>query len=397
MTLKTTSISFHSTILLISLFCCLAGCHSKTSQNEEQTATTEKKNDYSEKIQINHAKGFSIQYFDHYKVVNILSPFEKNTDTTTYLLLERGTKKPEGYPNRQVIEIPIRSLVAMSSMHVGLLGFLESYNILTGLGNLQYVYAPEVNKMIEAKKIAEVGIEQGLNEEKLVTMHPDLVMTMGSPGAEMGHYQTLNDAGIPVMINSEWVETTPLARAEWVKLLAVLLNKEELVNQKFAVIEKEYNRLTDLAKKSNTKPKVISGLNTKDAWFLPSGNSYMAGFFHDAGADYHWNDTKATGSLALSFEAVSPIALHADYWMNVGFSSTDTKKDILAQDSRYSDFKAYKSGKMYSYNNRVNAKGSNDFFESGNINPQIVLADLIKIFHPELLPDYKLEYYKQIK
>ena len=394
---KNTHCNLTSAIFLLGLFCFFNGCRSKTSKNKEQISADEQRNYYPEKTKIEHAKGFTILYFDHYKIVNIISPFEKTADTTKYLLLERGTKKPAGFQGYQVIEIPIRNLVAMSSMHVGLLGFLDSYNILTGLGNLQYVYNPEVIKLIQEGKIAEVGKDQGLNEEKLVTMHPDLIMTMGSPGAGMDHYQLLAEAGIPVMINSEWVETSPLARAEWVKLLAALLNKEELVNKKFAVIEKEYETLTDLAKTSKIKPQIISGLNTKDAWFLPSGDSYMVQFFHDAGADYHWSSSKASGSLSLSFETVYPVALNADYWMNVGFNSKDTKKDILAMDSRYSDFKAYKSGQMYSYNNRVNDKGSNDFFESGNINPQTVLADLIKIFHPELLPEYELVYYKKLK
>jgi len=397
MILKNITLPLRSAVFLLSLFCFFNGCRSKTSKDEAQISVVKKKNDHPEKTRIDHAKGFTIAYFDHFKIVNIISPFEKTADTTKYLLLERGTKKPAGYQDYQVIEIPIRNLVAMSSMHVGLLGFLDSYDILSGLGNLQYVYAPEVKKLIQEGKITEVGKDQGLNEEKLVTMHPDLIMTMGSPGAGMDHYQLLAEAGIPVMINSEWVETSPLARAEWVKLLAALLNKEELVNKKFSVLEKEYETLADLAKTSGTKPQVISGLNTKDAWFLPSGDSYMAQFFRDAGADYHWSTLKASGSLSLSFETVYPVALQADYWMNVGFNSKDTKKDILAMDSRYSDFQSYKTGQMYSYNNRVNDKGSNDFFESGNINPQTVLADLIKIFHPELLPEHELVYYKKIK
>jgi iron complex transport system substrate-binding protein len=159
-----------------------------------------------------------------------------------------------------------------------------------------------------------------------------------------------------------------------------LLNKEKLVNEKFAKIESEYERLRKLAAGSETKPSIISGLNTKDAWFLPSGDGYMAQFFRDAGADYHWSNTKSSGSLPLNFESVYPIALKADYWVNVGFGKNDTRKDILAQDSRYADFNAYKSGKMFSYNNLVNEQGSNDFFESGNVKPHIVLSDLIKIF-----------------
>jgi iron complex transport system substrate-binding protein len=373
------------------------GCNSHDSQSEKQVSRLEGKNYYSEKINVKYAKGFTIDYFSHYKIIKITATSEQAADTTTYLLLERGMARPAGFPNAQLIEIPVRNMAVMSSMHAGLLGFLDSENVLTGLANLQYVYSPEIIKRINAGKIAEIGREQGLNEEKLIEMHPDLLMTMGSPGAKTHHYQTLEQAGIPVLTNSEWIENTPLGRAEWVKVVAALLNKEKEVNTKFAEMEQEYNRIASLAAKAKDKPSIISGLNTKDAWFLPGGDSYMARFFKDAGADYHWNDVKTNASLPLNFEAVYPFALNADFWLNVGFDKNDTKKNILAMDSRYGDFKAFKSGNMYSYNNRVNERGSNDFFESGTVNPHIVLSDLIKIMHPELLPDHKLVYYKQLR
>ena len=384
-------------LIVLFIYILLAGCTSNTSEKKEQNAADNKKNYYPEKLEIKHAKGFKINYFNHYKTVEISNPFEKTAHTARYLLLQRGTPRPAGFENHQIIEIPLRSLAATSSMHVGLLDFLEAYDVLKGLSGTQYVYSPKVIGLIKQGNIQEIGKDQGLNEEKLVTMHPDLIMAMGSPGAGISKYQTLADAGIPVLINSEWVETTPLARAEWVKLLAALLNKEELANRKFSLIESEYQKLASLAKQTKNKPSVISGLNTKDTWFLPGGNSYMSRFLIDAGADYHWANVKGTGSLALGFETVYPIALKADYWMNVGFNGNDSKNDILAQDSRYGDFKAYQSGQMYSYNNRVNDTGANDFFESGNVNPQTVLADLIKIFHPELLPQHQLVYYKKLK
>ena len=383
--------------LLLCLFLITPGCRSKKENNDETAVHATGKNHYPEKVILAHAKGFTIQYYDHYKIVHIISPFDKSADTTKYLLLERGTEKPSGFAGHTVIEIPIRSLGALSSMHVGLLGFIDSYDILAGLGSLQYVYAPEVIKMISNGKVVQIGRNQGLNEELIVSMHPDLILAMGSPGGGLSNYKTLDEAGIPVMINSEWVETTPLARAEWVKLVAALVNKEGVVNTKFSVIEKEYDRLTALVNQSKRKPFVLSGLNTKDVWFLPGADSYMTRFFNDAGAYYHWGNRKSKGSLALSFESVYPVALNADYWMNVGFDSKDTKNSILAMDSRYGDFKAFKSGQMFSYNNRVNDKSSNDFFESGNVNPQTVLADLIKIFHPELLPDHQLVYYKKLQ
>ena len=382
---------------MVSIPAFFSGCKSKNKQSGSFETTKTDQDYFPKKTEIKHAKGFTISYFNNYKIVKISNPFDHSNDSTKYLLLQRGTAKPVGFEDHQLIEIPIRSLAAMSSMHIGLLGLLESYDVLTGLGNLQYVYSPEVRKLINEGKIQEVGKDQGLNEEKLVSMRPDLIMDMGSPGAQMGHYQVLNQAEIPVLMNSEWVETTPLARTEWVKLLAALLNKEELVNRKFSHIENEYKRLTNLVKQAKNKPGIISGLNTKDAWFLPSGSSYMVRFFLDAGGSYQWSNTDVVGSLALSFETVYPAALHAQYWLNVGFGGKDTRKDILSQDSRYADFNAYKSGKMYSYNNRVNDTGSNDFFESGNVNPQTVLADLIKIFHPELLPQHQLVYYKKLK
>jgi len=382
--------------LILFSFLNFFGCNSKKTQSQEDVSEVGK-NTYTAQTEINHAQGFTITYHNNYKIVSILSPLETGTDTSKYILLERGTARPKGFEKAQVIEIPLRNIVATSSMHVALLEFLDSQDIITGLSNPEYIYSAKVQALIKAGNVANIGRDQGLNDEKLVEMNPDAVMAMGGPGTKTDHYRVLAQAGIPVLINSEWIEKTPLARAEWVKLVAALVNKEKLVNEKFGKIEMEYARLAQLAKKVKDKPSIISGLNTKDAWFLPNGDSYMSQFFRDAGGDYHWSSTKSTGSLPLNFESVYPVALEADAWLNVGFDKNDTKANILAQDSRYSDFKAYKSGRMFSYNGRVNDQGANDFFESGTVNPHTVLADLIKILHPELLPGHDLVYYKQLK
>ncbi|WP_232793629.1 ABC transporter substrate-binding protein [Siphonobacter sp. SORGH_AS_0500] len=384
--------------LLISLGC-MAGftqC-STTSSVSEQGDISVKQDYFPEKVKLSHARGFRIQYRPNYKVVDILSPFEKSTDTARYILLQRGTPRPKGYADRQIIEIPLRTMVGMSSLHIGLLSFLSAEDVLIGLGDLKYVSSPKVIERINEKKITQVGKDQTLNEEVLVALKPDLVMTVGQPNARMDRYQTLNAAGVPVLINSEWVENTPLGRAEWVKLMAALLNKEALVNQKFAEVEKEYKRLAGLTKNLKNKPSIITGTSYKDAWYVPNGDSYMAQFFRDAGTTYHWDKVKATGSLPLNFEAVYPIGLKADYWLNVGISGRDTKKDILDKDSRYGDFKAFKTGQLYNYSKRTNARGSNDYWESGAVNPHLILSDLIKILHPELLHDYELYYYKKLQ
>jgi len=387
-----------SCLLLSILLLCwlLISCSSSSSLYDKTESQFSGKALFNDKVKIRHAKGFTIDYYDHYKVVKILSPFEKSTDTMSYVLLQRGTPRPKEFAENQVIEIPVRSLVVMSSLHIGLVGFLEAEDILTGMGNLKYVSSPKVIERIKSGKIVEVGKDQGINEELLVTMRPDLVMAIGSPVSKINRYQSLRQAGIPVMINSEWIETTPLARAEWVKLMGALLNKEEVVNRKFQVVEEQYNRLAVLARKAKSKPSVITGMNSKDSWFVPNGNSYVSKFLQDAGGSYHWIKTKATGSLPLSFETVYPVALKADYWLNVSITNIQSREDILARDTRYADFQTFKTGQIYSYNKRFNNNGANDYWESGAVNPDKVLADLIRILHPELLPDHDLIYYKKI-
>jgi len=345
---------------------------------------------------VSFAKGFIITYAGGCKVVTILSPFEQKTTATRYLLVPRGAARPAGYPDAHVIETPIRSLVGLSSMHVALASFLGADDVLVGLGNLKYASAPRVRQRIAAGKIYEVGQGRELNNELLIAQHPDLVMATGWPGESLTRFQTLAAAGVPVMINSEWVESTPLARAEWVKVLAVLLNKEDLVNQKFGQVVRDYQRLAAVGRKAAEKPSVVVGMPFKDVWHVPDTDSYSAQFLRDAGTTYAWDKVKSPqGSLPLSFETVAPVALTADFWLQTG--SAGTKAEILAQDARYAAFAPFKAGRLYNNNRRTNVQGSNDYWESGAVRPDLVLADLIKILHPELLPAWRLYYYQLLK
>jgi len=345
---------------------------------------------------VDYAKGFTINYVGGCKVITISNPFEQKTTATRYLLVPRGTSRPAGYADAVVITTPIRSLVALSSMHIALAAFLGADDVLVGVGNVKYASAPGVRQRIAAGKIMEVGQGRSINNELLIAQHPDLVMSTGWPGAGLSHFQTLQAAGVPVMINSEWVESTPLARAEWVKVMAALLNKEDLVNQKFNQVAREYQRLAALGRKAPQKPKVVVGLPFKDVWHVPDADSYMAQFLRDAGTTYAWDKTKApSGSLPLSFETVSPVALTADFWLQTG--SASTKAEMLAQDERYVAFAPFKTGRLYNNNKRTNSYGSNDYWESGAVRPDLVLADLIKILHPGLLPNGSLYYYQTVK
>lgn len=377
-------------ILLLVLFSC------GERRDQQAPAATDKKiaDPAQASASIQYAHGFAIDYHDGYKLVHVFDKEGDRTDTLEYLLVQKGHPAPAGYPQAQVIPIPVNSIVALSSMHVGIADFAGVADRITGLGSLQYIYAPVVRNNIKAGKVAQVGMEGSLNNELIISKHPDLVMASSNPDASTGQYKTLRNANIPVVLNAEWLESTPLGRAEWVKLMAALTNQEALVNKKFDSVAKAYNELVQLSGKAKTHPRIIIGMPYKGVWYLPSGDNYLAHFIKDAGGDYKWADSKSTGSLALSFEAVAPEALTADYWMNIGL--VNTKKDIENNDPRYASFKPFRTGQLYNNNKRKNDLGSDDYWESGGVNPQTILADMISILHPDLLPGHTLVYYKQL-
>jgi iron complex transport system substrate-binding protein len=347
------------------------------------------------KTRIEYSKGFTIEYFENYKLVKIVNRFSDKTDTLQYVLVQRGTPVPAKYSGAMVIQVPVQKMMVTSSMHVGMAEFADAADIITGLAESKYVTSPTVRKNLAAGKVIEVGNGSAMNHELIISKKPDLVMTMGSPDAPFNRYRPLTGAGIPVMMNAEWLETDPLGRSEWVKLMGALLNKEEMVNQKFDALVKEYNRMKALAAAVKQKPEVVIGMPFKGTWFVPDGDSYLTQFLKDAGAAYHWSNVIKTGSLALDFETVAPIALKADFWLNM--SNAQSKEEIAAVDQRYTQFNPYKKGALYNSNKRINDVGANDYWESGAVNPHLILADLITIFHPELLPGHQLFYYKQLQ
>ena len=373
------------------LFVWFASCKPAAKQVDHSTPDKP----VAAKTTIQYSKGFTIEYFENYKLVKIVNRFSDKTDTLQYVLVQRGTPVPAKYSGAMVIQVPVQKMMVTSSMHVGMADFADAADIITGLAESKYVTSPVVRKNLAAGKVIEVGNGSAMNYELIISRKPDLLMTMGSPDAPFNRYRPLTGAGIPVMMNAEWLETDPLGRSEWVKLMAALLNKEEMVNQKFDSLVKEYNRMKALAAAVKQKPEVVIGMPFKGSWFVPDGDSYLTQFLKDAGAAYHWSDVISKGSLALDFETVAPIALKADFWLNMG--NAQSKEEIAAVDQRYTQFNPYKKGKLYNSNKRMNDIGANDYWESGAVNPQLILADLITIFHPEILPGHQLVYYKQLQ
>ena len=197
-----------------------------------------------------------------------------------------------------------------------------------------------------------------------------------------------------MVINADYMENSAIGKAEWLKFVSVFFDKEELANTYFDDLVIRYKFLQAKVTKVSTI-SVFSGTLYGGTWYMPGGKNYGALLFSESGGDYVWSDYTSVGWLNIPFESVYEKAHSTDVW--IGASSFQSLDELEDADSRYADFKAFKNKKVYSYINRVNEVGANDYFESGTINPDLILADLIKILHPELLPDYELYYYKRLQ
>lgn len=350
---------------------------------------------FPEKAEVIHSDGFTIAYFDSYKVVTVQSPYPGAAEVATYVLVQCGAPAPEGYADAVIIEVPIDSLVAMSTTYLPHLPTLNAVDSLVGLDNLAFVSTPEIRERIDAGQVAEVGFGAQVNVEQVLDLDPDVVMTYSSGSADFDAQPKLEEAGITVVVNSDYLDTNPLGQAEWVKFLAAFYNQEAAATAWFDGVVGEYEELVALAATAVTQPTVLLNTPYEGTWYMAGGQSYVAQLLADAGATYLWADDPSGTTLFLDFETVFDTAQAADYWINLGFVSS--LADLEATDSRFAEFAAYQNGNVYNNDGRVNANGGNDYYEGGAANPHWVLADLIKIFHPELLPEHGFVYYRLVE
>jgi iron complex transport system substrate-binding protein len=362
-------------------------------QNAPESVETSGVDYFPSKTKLVYAEGFSVAYHHNYKIVTIHSPWPHASMDLRYLLVQKGTQKPEGYEDAIVVDIPVNRVVTLSTSYLAYMDMLGIADRIVGHDDFKYVCTPSVRKMIDEGLISEVGEGARVNIEFLIELSPDLIMTFHT-GNEQDAYPKLIEAGLPVVINAEFLEEHPLAMAEWIKFIALFFNSEQEANELFTDIALQYNELRARVKAVERRPTVLLGAPFQGTWWMAGGGSYVARLLEHAGASYLWKDNKETGAIPLDIESVYVRAADADFWINTGTWSR--KDDALKHDTRFTDFKAYQEGNMYNNNRRTNGYGGNDFWESGRANPHLVLADLVTIFHPELLPEHDLVYYRNL-
>ncbi|MEZ4663644.1 MAG: ABC transporter substrate-binding protein [Caldilineaceae bacterium] len=350
---------------------------------------------FPEKVELSHTDGFTVDYHNSYKVITIATPWPGAADALEYVLVQCGAPAPAGYDDAQIIQVPVQHIATMSTSYLPFLTNLGVLDRLVAVDDATYVNNPTVVEMANAGAIAQIGYGAGVNVEQLLELAPDIVMTYGSGAPDYDAHPVLLNAGLHAVVNAEWLEASPLGRAEWGKFIALFFNKEAEAQAQFAETAQRYAELAAQAAAVADKPTVLTDSEYQGSWYVAGGQSFTAQFLADAGAAYLWQDDESTGSVGLSFESVYDVAADADFWVNVGF--INSLAELEATDARYADFAPFQNDAVWNNNKKQNANGGNDYYESAVAQPDVVLADLISIFHPELLPDHDTVYYQQLR
>ena len=343
-----------------------------------------------------YASGFRVLDQGTYTLIEVTDPWQQSKDVIfSYVLAPGPEALPDSLKNISFIKTPVKRVIALSTTHVAMIDQLGSAESIVGLSGSGFIYSSKIRARIESGSVKDVGYGQGLDFETIVKLKPDVLFLYGVEGNVMTTLEKLTDLGIPAVFCGEYLETHPLGKAEWIRFFSLFYKKEEQSARFFQKIDSAYCALSALASGVLPKPLVLNGLPWKDTWFMAGGKSFAAQLMEDAGGDYLWKDNPSTQAVPLDLESVYMRALNADIWINPG--AAGSLSDILLLDKRLGDLEVVQSGHVFNNDARSSVDGGNDYWESGTVRPDLVLADLIEVFHPELLTDHRFVYYRQLK
>jgi iron complex transport system substrate-binding protein len=364
--------------LLFSILLLFVSC-----KKEKEASVNTEFSETAETVEVKYAKGFEIKRLKNingYKLI-IKNPWPESDMVQTFYLQAEDPKQDLFGTNYSVnwnpINIPIKNLVATSTTHIPPLVLLDASEKLIGFPATSYISSEEMRGRIDMGHVEDLGANESINVESTIAKKPDIVMGYGID-SENPTYDRIARAGVPIIFNADWTEQHPLGRAEWIKVFGILFDKEKEAFDIFNQIENDY-----LAAKSSVaqkeKPTVMAGATWKNTWYLPYGNSWQGILINDAGGDYIYKSTSGSGSLAYNVETVLKDARTADYWIAPG--QYTSYRDMRADNKSYELFKPFQNHNLYTFALRKGATGGVIYYEEASMRPDLVLQDLISIFH----------------
>jgi iron complex transport system substrate-binding protein len=339
-------------------------------------------------VPLSNAKEFSLKKNgDSIRLTVFMDESHTESVSEFFTLIKREPGK-NGH-KEGIIPVPCQRIICLSSTQLAYFFALDDIDNIVGINSSRYLFNEEMNQKVKSGEVKRIGKEGNFNLEMIAALDPDVIFV--SP-YKKGGYDALRNLGIPLVPMAGYNEKTPLGRAEWIKMIALFNGEQDKADSVFKRIKNRYQELKALTANVKHRPDVFSGKLRSGSWYVPGGNSFYAHYFRDAGADYVIkNDNQ--GAYPVDFETIYRKAVNADFWRVVNPEKPGiTLKEFLAQDTRYADFRAAKEGNIIFCNIRVKP-----FYELSAVKPDVLLADYIYFFHPELLPGYKPFFYERLK
>ena len=361
--------------------------------------------DGGDTVPFRYAQLLQLVRYDGYTVATIRHPWRQDAVLHRYVLVPAAAPVPEGFPEGTVIRTPLRRSVVFTTVHCSLLSMLHREASVAGVADLKYIKAPYVQEGVAAGRIVDCGDGMSPVIEKIIDLHPDALLL--SPFENSGGYGQLEEIDIPIVECAEYMEPSPLGRAEWVRFYGLLYGCEHEADSLFALVDSSYHALRHTvmpesrnpvmseSRHPDTAPKtsVLVDKVTGSVWYVPGGRSTIGQMLSDAGARYPWASDDRSGSIALPFETVLERAGDCDVWL-LRYSGQQplTRQQLLSEHRGYNQFRSFREGRVYGCNVEQSM-----FYEDSPFRPDLLLSDFIKILHPDIPDLPALRYYHKVE
>ena len=365
-------------IIAVLLTAC-GGAKKKASQQAEGDA-----------VAFKYATQISIEKFDGYTVATIKNPWKEGMVLHRYVMIPADQEVPNHIPSGTVVRTPLKRAVMFTTMHCAMLMEFGKQSCISGVADLKYIKIPWIQEQVAKGRITDVGDGMSPVIEKIIDEHPDALFL--SPFENSGGYGKLEEINIPIIECADYMEASPLARAEWLRFYGMLFGCEERADMLFQSVDNSYQQLKALAAKAKTKPSVLVDKVTGSVWYVPGGKSTIGQMIKDANGQYAWADDEHSGSISLPFETVLERAGDANVWLFRYSSDHDiTYDELLSEHHGYNQINAFKQQTAYGCNVENSL-----FYEESPFHPERLLGDFIHILHPELEIINSMRYFKAV-
>ncbi len=377
--------------VILSLYLCFSFfCLSCKFKERQSPVLTEK----GDAVPMHYSNGLQIIHHALYTEIIVRKPWLGAKASQHYFLVPKNQPIPLYLMGQVIIRTPVNHIALLSATDFPHLDHLNLLDHLVAVGEANYVYNPKIREALANGKVIALASNNQINIERTLELAPDLIISFAVEEKDLNN-EKINLAKLPMVLNASYLESHPLGRAEWIKFIAAFFNQEALAESLFVKTARQYEDLAILSRQAKSSPTVFVNALFGGTWHMSGGNSYVAKILNDAGAKYLWAEDSSSEILPLNFESVLDKASAADFWINP--SNWNSLNEGLEQDERYNLFKAFRNKNVFNNNARVTPEGGNDIFEEGAADPAALLADMLTIFHPELLPQHSLKWFHKLE